>query len=127
MIYIFLEGIFGNIFSFFQWMKPLECYQFQGGVPLFWMEGGSCTVVKIASALILIIEKKKSLSPCYHPQLCALRWNTTLRSTELRGKSYLGDRGICLVGQGKQQKHYHMHFIFTGKWTRFFVWKKQKK
>jgi hypothetical protein len=33
--YFFLEGIFGNIFSLFQWMKSLDCYQFQGGIPLF--------------------------------------------------------------------------------------------
>jgi hypothetical protein len=31
----FLEGIFGDIFSLFQWMKSLDCYQFQGGIPLF--------------------------------------------------------------------------------------------
>ena len=68
------EGIFGNILSLFQWIKSLDCYQFSRWYPSFldentqiWMnnctsthmdEGGSCTVVKIASALILIIEKK---------------------------------------------------------------------
>jgi hypothetical protein len=34
----FLEGIFGDIFSLFQWMKSPYCYQFQGGIPLFKMK-----------------------------------------------------------------------------------------